>query len=820
MGEVLAYQGLTSQGQGLPARGYLDSYHPGLGPWPFDTSEWSEELVKTALALRLNKVEELLLARKGYLELLHPDDSHVPYLIVPREVKDVFLQGPYQMVQVAHLVKQLEEGTKNSNKERIENRKKVFESLTLFSLSLVQMDRLIRFFSEEIFEGNDSFDRMVKKSVKERGTATYWGGFPSWMETKKIRQELREKLAEKLKISEVLENILAQKAFMLNRYPLLGVEVKDLDCHIYQCIYQELQRKLKLPNLRMQMSSNYIDFKIAREIKIHHTFQRQLENNLKIMADNRQNILQFVEPLYDRGIRLSLEGNFNFLQDLCREGYFWDNFNPYLIMALDHSNWEKLLSGDGFFWIDKEVLIQGKKELLALLNYYGEREKLKEQVLRYAAHGIMGLGTVALLAGWIGPVGPVAMAVIRGVTQWTFLSSGALYAGKAWLISLNNKRYAKLAENLYIGSVRNTSYQIKEDHRIILKQNYRDIAFAVSSVIFILGGSMIQSLSNLLQPVVAVTKGGVVLTQRSIKFLQGRLALARNAVLMRFPHFGNLLSRASNLLGSYRDSLGSFHKNFSRLINHNAAKVGMTSQDIVGKVHSHSMLSRAIKQVVGDFSAFKSSFVRREVIVKFLASLYSEIVVRGEDFLREIDYVALNISFSLFMTFRISAQVSKDFSSNILKNAKGLFFPSIISSALFTAGNTLINIKNGNDISHEEALKAVEACALMMVTSIFTSPLRAQLVGGKLNKMVEKFYGRRFTGVPTGTLKVWASDAKVALAIYSRMLVSVPLIYLMKKRGIQSKDKFYGSGIVYSYNESNSENVKFLFPVILGVQEA
>ena len=135
-----------SIGHGTPNEGYLDSFHSTLAPWDSHFSQGSKELLQTVYALRFLKTQELLKARKGYFELLSPGDRPIPYSFVPPEVKKIFLNGPQKILQIDHLVRQLESGIiSRSSQERLKNRKKVFTTLNAMTISLLQMERLIRF---------------------------------------------------------------------------------------------------------------------------------------------------------------------------------------------------------------------------------------------------------------------------------------------------------------------------------------------------------------------------------------------------------------------------------------------------------------------------------------------------------------------------------------------------------------------------------------------------------------------------------------------------------------------------------------------------
>ena len=307
---------------GLPNDGYLDSFHSSRGPWPSSQHLPSKQLLQTVYALRLAKTESLLRARKGFLELLAPGDEHAPYAPVPQEVKDIFLNGEHRILQIAHLVRQLElDGVVRSAEERVANRQEVFITLSTMAIALSQMDRLVRFLDREIFVDNASYHEMLKKLAIEHGKIGYWSGFPH-KNYGKAHGILKKKLREQLKLPELIENILAQRSFLLNRYPLLGVKLKDEACELYQCLYQKLAKQLDLPDLNGRMSSRHIDFNQIKEVDLSQTYQGQAEQNLLLLSRHQEQALREVTPLFDQGIHIALQGNFLFLKKLNSQGLF------------------------------------------------------------------------------------------------------------------------------------------------------------------------------------------------------------------------------------------------------------------------------------------------------------------------------------------------------------------------------------------------------------------------------------------------------------------------------------------------------------------
>ena len=895
--------------RGLPNEGYFDSFHSSIGlwpkiyqwraqtsrfnsmlietpfqnayrPWPLDPfSKTSPNLLRTVYALRRIKTEEFLMSRKGYLELLDPEKTTSPYPAVPPAVKNIFLNGEHKIFEINHLVGQLEEGSSRGIQERKDNRKKIFKSLSTSAIALSQMDRLIRFLSSEIFEDNPSYRKMQNDlAVKYgRGRISYWSGFAE-KNRAKATEILNEKLYEQLKIPQALENILAQRTYYLNLHPLLGVQLEEDEegnkCpHLYQCIYRTLQQELELPDLRGRLSSAHIDFTKAVNIDLGDTFQRQGARNMELLVQHRERVYPLVTPLFDRAIHIALEGNFKFLEELCSERSFEANPVPYLIMALDESNWNKLFEENHFFWVNPEVFEKGKKELMEILKAEGNREKFVSQSLRYFGYGLIGVGALSWLTGGGAPIGAGVMGATKGfllgirwislgalrgsgarfagkavlnhikvgaaastraegarkVSRAIFRASGVSFAGKAVWDYLNYRRYGKLAQQLYVGSVQQSSYDIQQDDRLILTRDYRDAAYAVANAILFYQGPMVKTLGILFRPIVVAGRGTVAVSQRGMTFLRGHLSALEGSVLVRLPYYRQVLDRAHRALNftSLRAQQG-----LSRLIGRNAAQAGVSPHSIRAIVAENPLIQRAIDRMGG---VFKNRFVRREVMVELLAAIAAEIIVRKDKFLEEFDYVLLNVLFSIGVTFSISTQTHMANVGNVksifprgvpfsLKrsginwglNSLQLSIAAIAIAGLLNGTLLMWSIIKGEEVSEEDVKMALESVFWMSVTCSLSSPPRSQFVKQKINPAIDNLYSWRYPNVAKSKLAKWAEDVKIPISIGNNTIG----IYLMSKTlrdwsGIQTDDKIYGKDLVYSYNEFNDRNANYLFPVIL-----
>ena len=844
-------QGL-SIGHGVPNRGYLDSSHSSVGPWYHDPHLGSRELLQTVYALRLIKTEELLRARKGYLELLAPGDEYAPHAPVPQEVKNIFLNGDRKILQIEHLVRQLEEeGTVRPAPERIDNRKKVLTTLNLKAISLSQMDRLIRFLSQEIFEDNPSYDRMLEElAIKHKAIIASnpdWGVHKNYTKANKI---LRQRLWEKFNISELLENILAQRTALLNQYPLLGAKITDddYDCELYQCLYQQLSKALHLPDLRVKMSSAHIDFATAEEIDLDATYQKQGERNLELLSQKKDVADYFTAPIFDRGIRVALHGNFEFLKQLNSQSYFWDHRKPYFLLALNEKNWQQLGNGRTFFWIHPEVFAKGEAELMALVKEQGDQQELTAQYLQYISWGLMGAGV--LTAAWLtgGWGAPFVIGIVRTVSITSFLLSGVSDGLKAYLNHINHKRYGELAQQLYVADIKQGYYGVQKDHRLIAEQDYREMAYAAGTIVLFGTGPLFKASQYLFRPIIKAGEKTLALPQQRIVFLRGKISALKRSVLAKFAYYRQLIRRSEQVLNFNTEQV-QVQQKLSHLISQNAHKLGTSAKAIKTLVTKNSLISKALDKIK---LIAQDDFVRREFIVGFVAAIISEVMVRQDKFLEEFPFVLFNIAFALGVTFNIARQthnalpkdalakivgsrpppiwpgpgqplVYKTFFRNWFKNSTQLSVPVMWIAGLFNGGLLLHqSLIKGKEITQEDMTKAMETFLGMMLLVSACSPVRSQLIGKKINPAIDRFYQQRYPNISPNQLAQLSQGMKIPVSIGNHMLGRISMSYILRRRGVQSSEEIYRlpgwpfeDDITYVYHESNQKNANYLFPVIL-----
>ena len=757
-------------GKGIPNQGYLDSFHRSIGEWPwpeinigeecpewlagsgwFPCSGWgSKELNITAQAMRLTKVQELLRARKAYLEMMDPEAEYAPKRIVPREVERIFVHPDgSKIMQIQTLLGQLQrEGVVRSKEERRENRRKVFETFNVLAISLSQMDRLIRFFDHEIFEDNPSFERMVKNMVREREDLkrrSYWSGREIDTYEGRARRELKSKLRKQLKLAEVMENILAYRTHMLDRHPLLGVELSHHDCILYQCLYNSLQEGLHLPDLRGKMRDPTIDFTTAREVGLKETDQKQAQRNLQLLSEHQHGAYTLSAPIYDEAIEIALEGNYNFLQELCSQRRFADNQEPYLVMALDARAWERLVDGR-FIWIDSEVFAKGKREIEAIIKARGDWEHLVAKTLEYASWSLIGIAGLTFLSGF----GPLAMPVAQSLALKAFVLSGVTYGIKFTLGHINHKRYGELARNLYVATNQQSYYGIQEDYRLIVKREYQEAAYVLGQAVFF-GGRFVKPIKALFKKVHDVGEKTLALSRQRVRQMSSKLKSAKDSVLMKFAHFRRLLGKSSAILNNR--SLYNKVAGPTKLLKHNAAKLGISAVEIRNKIKGNPLVKKALDKIVGPLKVVRGSrFVRRELTVEFVAALGSEVVLRGDKFFEEFDYVMLNMLFSMGIVYNISAQTFRNSLAGVTTsrvpsifprnggpvkfnkrlwnsykaNAKQLGKPSLALAATLNAGLLALCLMRGDELDEKDVLKGLEAVFWMTAFTALTSPVRSR----------------------------------------------------------------------------------------------
>ena len=693
-----------------------------------------------------------------------------------------------------------------------------------------------------MFENNPSLEKMAKKLAL---TYPRYNSWPSQLPLKKARRAIKEKLWNQLNISELLENILAQKIFLLNQYPLLGTKIEDNEygCELYQCLYRTLAQHLPLEDLKRKMSSAHIDFTTAKKIDLETTYKAQAQQNLELLSQHKKEAYEKTAHLFDQGIKVALKGNFEFLTELNSQLFFENNKSPYLLIALNEKNWETLLNGENFFWMDREVFKKGKEELMALVEKEGDRQKLISKTLKLISWGLMGAGGLAWLTGW----GGVATMIIgRSVAHKLLLLSGVSYGLKAVWDHINHDRFAQLAQSLYVANIERSYYRIQKDYRLIAERDYKEVAYVIGNFILLGRGQIFKPLQFLFRSVKTLSHKTLNLTNKKLEFFRKKVTAMKYSVLTKFSYYRRLIFRSEQILNEKH-----LHQRLSHLMGQNAAKLAMTAKSIRNLVTNNFLFKKALGKL--NFIR-ESEFIQRELIVEFIAVLASEILLRKDRFLKEFPHVIFNMLFATGITFTIASQTYKNailshvpqsrppiwphkgerfalktMGKNWATNSLQLAPPIAWVSGLLSGGLLLHRaLIEGKEIGEEDVMRTLETFFWMITLVSITSPPRSQWVGRRINPAIDELYLRyprrsSNAGIEKAILNSvkWAEDIKVPASIGNNMIGSFSITYILQRRGIQSSEISYTSpfaskkDLTYIYHESNEENANYLFPVIL-----
>ena len=536
-------------------------------------------------------------------------------------------------------------------------------------------------------------------------------------------------------------------------------------------------------------------------------------------------------------------------------------------MALDERNWQSLSEDNHFFWINQQVFEQGKRELLAMIETRGERQKLITQTLEYISWGLMGVGAVAWLSGW---GGPALMVLSRSVARIAFLASGVSYGLKGGFNYINSRRYEQLSRQLYVADINQNYYEVQRSYHLVSAQDYQEIAYVVGSLVLFGRDIIFKSLAYLFRPIKVVGKKSLALTQETRKFLRTRLVVAKNSVWMKFAYYRRLLERSSKALQPQRTQAGLAH-----LLERNAARMAASSDEIRATIRHNHLIKKALDKVLGNFAGVKnsilaSSFIKRELMVEFLACIASEVLIRGDKFLAEFPHVVFNMVWALGITFKISSQTY----ANVIKRVERGVEPPFVQSgnnlfsqfrarsklwrknappiwgiadqplelkavlrnwaknswqlgtsvawvsALMNGVLLLAPLVRGEEVTSTDVVKAMETFFWMTSIVAITSPPRSQWVASRINPRVDNLYHRRYSRLGGKKWLEMAEDVKIPISIGNNSIGLMSMTYVLRERGIQSDQRVYGNDVIYIYNESNRQNANYLFPVILSAEPA
>lgn len=259
---------------------------------------------KSLYLLRMYKTQNLLRARKALLEMVHPDSVSMVLKHqnnVPSSVEDRYLKNPklYReagpqddgILDMNLLIRQVKDGSDTSRSQRIKDRNATFKSLSGIAITMMYLDKMIRWLTDEIWKNNTSFNSILDSRIERaEGTDLWYNPFDN---TKMTYAEHQIKLIEELNTTfgfgAYVERFLAARIRLFDMYPALGTEFEDkfetkikiegkkkhkLEAPLYEIIYNRLRIRaleskvlgndefpFELPDLSVPLPSHHINFR-------------------------------------------------------------------------------------------------------------------------------------------------------------------------------------------------------------------------------------------------------------------------------------------------------------------------------------------------------------------------------------------------------------------------------------------------------------------------------------------------------------------------------------------------------------------------------
>lgn len=858
---------------GTPDEGFVDSYHNLNSDEGFEHRRYSPELMKTFYLMRLYKTQNLLRARKGLLELVDPRLNTYMYQRVPNEVKNVFLANDREIESVKLLIDQIENTpTRMSHLERHNQRETLFRELNVVAVTLNFIDRITRFYLQDIWENNSTFDSIVEElATEERNnllalTVSYdRPNMPSLQAMKiRIKRSLQREYSEKFEIGAQVEQFLAQRTFLLNKYPILGVKVEDPETHndieVNRLIYKEISKHIELPDLNAGMDTSYIDF---REDNVEFMNMEILNGNMeealpKIMVkDNGDytgeevNIYINTREVYDQALIIQLDGNYDFLKELTKHRNV-RNKAPYYLMALNPKNWDAIQMS--FPWFDNRLVEQAKEEAIAVIEHDNRWRNRIATVLQWASVGLTVVSAILYVTG-IG--GIISFALASTVARIGMFTAGAAYATKVALDNLNHSQFASLAENLYVATIDSSDYNLQTDSRVMADRSYTELILVVvfSMLIFrgVINAGFGLAQKGLMRGASAIRQGAVAIAPEQIRMLENFLAMMGRSALGGLKIIASTISNGMRILNQSAHGVRNW---LSRVAN----RTGKTPSQLKAAVEEKSLM-----QTLRDNPSFLPT-LSRETYVEFLAAMTGEVMARKERFFTEWGDVLFNTTFAMLVTFNIAYNSLRavNASDDVLRATanrpthiwntinggnRGEILAALRNStidlakpvALVTSSMILAKMTydyisaemNGEEITMEETMQTLEMGAWMIGLISVTSPIRSQYVVSRINPNIidryrrnEQIRSRAFQRSLRGgrsldaELENLAEPALLPFSVGNNVLGVFTLATVLRMRGIQGHGSGaalgHGSDTVYIYDESNENSASFLFPVILG----
>lgn len=835
--------------QGFINNAYLDNSHNLLKIQ--GTKEYSAEFLKSMYLLRFNETQKLLRSRKALQELRSPlkDQEHLPKL--SENFKSLYNIGSKKIEPIQTLINQVEKGSTLSKIKREEQREELFSQLNIYAVVLNYLDRAIKFIETDLWENNKSLDLIVEKIRTEKLRKA--GRDRRNTSRKKIKEALKKKFFKQLDLSSKLETLYAQKIFFLNRFPLLGIELKDphteKDLLSYKHLYTRMQKIIELPDLSKSINSNFIDFS---KDQINFEYKDELldydpevilliaGNSTKDHIEETRKINESTHEVYDLCLEKALEGNHEFLEDLNKEIQFEDNTAPFLLLAANPAHWNELKR---FYpWFSEEFFTKAEIQAESIILKQAEKQKFYSTALKYTSYGFYGLSAVFFITGVGGVLTAGAGAALRTAATRMALhrmmvlrkvgamnsagigtTSMSAKVGYDWI---NHKRFSELATNLYIGARESQDFEGQLDKRLITDRDFNELIITVVGSILLLRGPIGAIVDRARLTFSSPAQGVISLGAKGEKNFRQTLSRISQSSLMSTKLIKNMHQKASAVFSKPKNPMIAW-------TNKLATKAKTTRTELIRKVKN----SEYYQTFINNPEAFPT--LQRELTVEFMAALTAEIMVRGDNFDDEIGEATFNIMFAMFVTFNIVSksyrqvdglvskkiwpEVGKGNYTKALKNwgfnSVQLMKPIAKIATAFSAGLLLSDaykhIVNGKEFSKEDLFQTAERIFWMTTVIGIGSPPRSELVYHGFNPSVDKLLRKKLgSRVGNFVIKKYGEGLKIPISIGNNSIGPYLLTSVLVQRGIQGDSQELNEQS-FVYIEPDARNAAYLYPDLI-----
>ncbi len=666
-----------------PEQGFVDSYHNILTDSGFENRHFSPEAQKVLYLMRLYKTQNLLRGRKALLELLPPSLEQGMYRTVPREVKNIFLNGR-EILSIKKLVDDIELGTESSDQSRDENRTKVFKEMAGLAMTLNYIDKSIKFIVDEIWKNNDSFERIFNAEYAEECPPVYVPSPAGPVRSACItsRNEVKTRIIARLNtefgISDLLEQMMGYRLYILNSYPILGVRFKDhvtrKTGELYSLIYKRLRYRfsrdeginIELPNLSRDLDSNHIDFNdpemefslpdlvqeplkdameliVPRDDVTEGDGARLMQRALRYNGPKIERVYEYTVDLFDRAIVEQLEGNEHFLKELNARPNIDNNKDPYMMIAVNERNWEVMASA--FPWANTETFEGAKAEILNDIELNRLASERRNKIMTWVSWGLFGIALLLPVIGSLAAFGVLTLSATVVSTLFaagtvTGLLSAATFAAQTIMNHLSFRKLGKLSSGLFIGTRDSSDYQTQYDSRIMADRSVTGIIMiGVISVLF-LRGPLAKIFGMAFNQIARIGEGVVRVSSQQLEKFRRALSRFKQTIIA-----GTIIGRRLIAIGENAliRGTGSRISSWLNSVSRAAGKSKEWLKNFIRRTPYYEKLT----------DAGTRQLWRTEMFVEFLAAMLGEYLARGENFWREFGFVLFNTIFALGITTKI-----------------------------------------------------------------------------------------------------------------------------------------------------------------------